>query len=127
MTRLRLFGASALLVLGLTGCEGLKRALTAHTDVVARVGSQELTVQRLTELLGDSEVPLRPDAIRSIAQLWVNYQLVALAAAQGDTLGTIEDADAGMWAALAQITFREVQEVIGKDWGTVDSTTFEAT
>ena len=125
MTRLRLFGASALLVLGLTGCDGLKRALTAHTDVVARVGSQELTVQRLTELLGDSEVPLRPDAIRSIAQLWVNYQLVALAAAEGDTLGTIEDADAGMWAALAQLKFREVQGVIGKDWGTVDSTTFE--
>ncbi|MEN9791388.1 MAG: hypothetical protein RLZZ63_1046, partial [Gemmatimonadota bacterium] len=125
MTRLRLFGASALLVLGLSGCDGLKRALTAHTDVVARVGSQELTVQRLTELLGDSEVPLRPDAINSIAQLWVNYQLVALAAAEGDTLGTIEDADAGMWAALAQLKFREVQEVIGKDWGTVDSTTFE--
>jgi peptidyl-prolyl cis-trans isomerase D len=70
-------------------------------------------------------VPLRPDAIRSIAQLWVNYQLVALAGARGDTLGTIADADAGMWAALAQLKFREVQEVIGKDWGTVDSMTFE--
>jgi hypothetical protein len=126
MTRFRLLGASALLVLGLTGCDGLKRALTAHTDVVARVGSQELTVQRLTEMLGDSDVPLRPDAIRSIAQLWVNYQLVALAGARGDTLGSIADADAGMWAALAQLKFREVQEVIGKDWGTVDPATFEA-
>ena len=125
MTRLRLALVSLVALLGLSSCAALKDAMTAHVDVVARAGSQELHVDSVAALLGATDVPLRPDAIRSVAQLWVNYQLLAAAAADGDTLGTIEDADEGMWAAIAQLRFRKVFDVISKDWAKVDSSTFE--
>ena len=125
MTRTRLFLATFATLVGLSSCQAFKDAMTAHVDVVARAGSQELTVNRLGELLGGAEIPLGPEAVRTVAQLWVNYQLVALAAAKGDTLGTIKDADEGMWSAIAQLRFRKVFDVISKDWGTVDSSTFE--
>mgnify|MGYP006147244865 CR=1 FL=1 len=34
----------------LAACDGFKEAMTAHVDVVARAGSQELSVTRLAEL-----------------------------------------------------------------------------
>jgi hypothetical protein len=73
----------ALLVL--SACAGLKDALTAHVDVVARAGSQELSVSQLAKLMSDAQVPARKDVATAIANLWVNYQLVAIGGAKGDT------------------------------------------
>lgn len=125
MTRIRLFSASLVLVAGLTACEGFKEAMTAHVDTVARAGSQELTVTRLAELLGTTDVPLQPDAIRTVAQLWVNYQLLGMAGAAGDSLGTDEQADAGMWSMVAQLKSRKYYAIIAKDWGQGDPSSYE--
>ena len=46
----------------LAACDGFKEAMTAHVDVVARAGSQELSVTRLAELLG-VRVDARQDAL----------------------------------------------------------------
>src|SRR5688572_22349539 len=67
-------------------CDGFKEAMTAHVDVAARAGSQELSVTRLGELLGASKIPLRRDVVQTVADMWVNYQLLARAAAHSDTL-----------------------------------------
>ncbi|MBP7551575.1 MAG: peptidylprolyl isomerase [Gemmatimonadaceae bacterium] len=126
MTRTRLLTASLAAVLGLTACEGLKEAMTAHVDTVARAGSQELTVTRLAELVGPTDVPLQADAIRTIAQLWVNYQLLGHAAARGDSLFTDADADLGMWSAIAQMRSRKLYDELAKGWsGNLDPATFE--
>jgi hypothetical protein len=127
MTRTRLLTASFVALLGLSACEGLKEAMTAHVDVVARAGSQELTVTRLAELVGPTDVPLQADAIRTIAQLWVNYQLLGHAAARGDSLFTDADADAGMWSAIAQMRSRKLYDIISKDWaaGNTDAATMQ--
>ena len=125
MTRIRLFSASLVLVAGLTACEGFKEAMTAHVDTVARAGSQELTVTRLAELLGTTDVPLQPDAIRTVAQLWVNYQLLGRAGAAGDSLSTDAQADAGMWSMVAQLKSRKYYAIIAKDWGQGDPGTYE--
>jgi peptidyl-prolyl cis-trans isomerase D len=125
MTRTRILAASLVALLGVTACEGFKEAMTAHVDVVARAGSQELTVKRLSELLGPTDVPLRADAIRTVAQLWVNYQLLAQAGAAGDTLATPADADAGMWSAIAQLRTRKFYEGIAATWPAADPSTFE--
>lgn len=124
MTRTRLFSALAL-VLGLTACEGFREAMTAHVDVVARAGSQELTVDRLAEMMRDTDVPLQPEAVRTLAQLWVNYQLLGHAGAQGDSLRSPESADAGMWSTIAQQRMQQLFEVISKDWSNLDPATFE--
>ena len=125
MTRTRLLSATLVALLGLSACEGFKNAMTAHVDVVARAGSQELTVTHLAELLGPTDVPLRADAVRTVAQLWVNYQLLGYAAAHGDSLGTPEAADAGMWSAIAQLKSKKFYEIVGKDWGNVNPVEFE--
>ena len=107
MTRLRLALVAVILVAA-TACGALKDAMTAHVDVVARAGSQELTVSELSSMLANSQVPLRADVARSLAQLWVNYQLLGQAAAANDTLGTVELADRGMWSAIDQMKLPSV-------------------
>ena len=95
----------AVLVLSATtlaACGGLKDALTAHVDVVAKAGSQELSVTRLSDLLGNSKlgVPINKDVATLVARdLWVPYQLLGLAAAHGDSVNepkAIDAAAAGM-------------------------------
>ena len=72
----------------LTACEGLKEALTAHVDVVAKAGSQELSVNRLGDLLGDAkiQVPVSRETAVILADIWTGYQQLAYAAAHGDSL-----------------------------------------
>ena len=53
-------------------------AFSAHADVVARAAGQELTVTRLAELIAPQKtVPLRREVVDRIADLWVDYQLLA--------------------------------------------------
>jgi hypothetical protein len=96
MTRTSLLGL-ALCATTLAACSGLKDALTAHVDVVARAGSQELSVTRLSDLLGNSKigVPITKDVATLVARdLWVPYQLLGLAAARGDSLTDAKAIDA---------------------------------
>jgi peptidyl-prolyl cis-trans isomerase D len=92
----------ALCATSVAACSGLKDALTAHVDVVARAGSQELSVTRLGDLLGKSKinVPVSREVATLVARdLWVPYQLLGLAAARGDSLAdakAIDAAAAGM-------------------------------
>ena len=94
--------ALALCATSFSACGGLKDALTAHVDVVARAGSQELSVNRLSDLLGKAklQVPINTEVATLVARdLWVPYQLLGLAAARGDSLGdpkSIESAASGM-------------------------------
>ena len=74
--------------LTLTACQGLKEALTAHVDVVARAGSQELSVERLGNLLGNAkiQVPVTRETATILADIWSGYQQLAYAAAHNDSL-----------------------------------------
>ncbi len=86
----------------LAACDGLSEAFTAHADVVATAGSQELGVDRLADLLGKAkmQIPINNEVTALIARdLWIPYQLLALAAARGDSLssaGAIDSAAVGM-------------------------------
>ncbi len=125
MTRLRLLVASLVTVVAVSSCAAFTEAMTAHADTVARAGSQELTVDELAQLLANSDVPLRPDAARTLAQLWVNFQLLGQAGAHGDSLSTPEDADRGMWSSFAQIQTRKYYDHVAQGWGAVDSAGLE--
>src|SRR5689334_22230967 len=94
----------------LVACDGLKEALTAHVDVVARAASQELSVNRLSDMLGNSKigVPVNRDVASLIARdLWVPYQLLAAAAAKGDSLNDPKAIDA---AAVGMIDRAKLQK-----------------
>ncbi len=111
----------------LAACDGFKEAMTAHVDVVARAGSQELSVTRLAELLGSSQVPLDPqrgkDIARAVANVWVDYQLLGRAAARNDSLTDVEKIDDALWAEISQMRSQKWYEQVSKTWGTPDSAT----
>ena len=106
-----------ILVLGastLAACDGLKEALTAHVDVVARAGSQELSVTRLGDMLGNSKigVPVNRDVASLVARdLWVPYQLLGAAAAKGDSLADVKAIDV---AASGMIERAKLQKFMEK-------------
>ena len=95
-------------------CDGFKEAMSAHQDVVARAGGQELSVTRLSELMGASKVPLQKDVARAVADLWVSYQLLGHAAANGDSLNDQKLVDDVMWAKLSEARMAKLYEEISK-------------
>ena len=107
----------------LAGCGG---GLNAHTDTVAKAGSQELTVQKLSDLLGKSKIPLRKDVVRVVADLWVNYQLLAKAGANGDSLNDPKALDSALWAPIANARARKFFEVVSKGFTITAPTDGEA-
>ncbi len=95
------FAAFAALV-PLLGCDSLKEAMTAHVGVVARAESEELSVDRLADLMGNSQVPLAKPVAEQIADAWVSYQLLGRAAADGDSLSDSTLIDKVMWPVYTQ-------------------------
>jgi hypothetical protein len=102
-------------------CDGFKEAMTAHVDVAAKAGSQELSVTRLGDLLGASKVPLRRDVVKSVADIWVNYQLLARAAAHGDSLNQKETIDEAMWPATTNTRVKKWYDIVAKTFPAGDT------
>jgi len=117
----RNFVVAAAAVLTISACSGLKDALNAHTDWVARAGSAELTVVKLATMLGKSRAPIRKDIAKSIANVWVDYQLLGHAAAHKDSLADSRDIDEAMWPAIANLKARKWYDVVSKGWGVEDT------
>ena len=126
MPRIRLRAAVLVTTFAVTACAGLKDALTAHVDLVARAGSQELTTQRLVQMMTAAGVPPKKEVAVAISNLWVNYQLLAQAGAKGDTLGDNSAVDEAMWAQIAQLKSKKFYENVAKSFPAVDASTFEA-
>lgn len=126
MKRNVILATTLVATLGIAACDGFKEALTAHVDVVARAGTQELSVTRLGDLIGNAKVPLRKDVANAVAQIWVSYQLLGYAGAHDDTLHDAKVADAAMWSAVAQEKSKAFYAAVAKDWAKVDSSTLPA-
>ena len=97
----------------LTACDGLREALTAHTDVVAKAEGQELSVERLSDLLGNSALPqlnVGREVAMLVSELWTNYQLLGVAAARGDSLKDPELVAKATEGVAAQIRLRRFME-----------------
>jgi peptidyl-prolyl cis-trans isomerase C len=74
-------------MLALVGCD----AMTAHTGVVARVGQQELTVDETVEMLaGNPRIPPQPEVVGMVADLWVDYMMLANLLAADSTLAELD-------------------------------------
>jgi peptidyl-prolyl cis-trans isomerase D len=117
----RTFAIAAAAALTLSACSGLRDALNAHTDWVARAGSADLSVTRLATLLGKSRAPIRKDIAKSIANVWVDYQLLGVAAAHNDSLNDPKLIDEAMWPALANLKGKKWYDMVSRNWGNVDS------
>jgi hypothetical protein len=87
LTRWALLVAAAPLA---ASCGNFGKAMTAHTDVVARAAGKELKVDEAAEILaGVPGLPVAPEHVASLAQLWTDYALLATAAAEDSTLAVL--------------------------------------
>ncbi|MDB4916244.1 MAG: Peptidylprolyl isomerase, partial [Gemmatimonadetes bacterium] len=124
---------SPLLVLGLsigtlTACDALGSAFSAHTAVVAKAGSQELTTARLADMLGKAklQIPLNREVATLIARdLWVPYQLLGVAAARGDSLADGKAIDSAATAMLENARLGRFMESVSSKF-TADTSGGEA-
>lgn len=77
--------------LALAACGGFGSAMTAHTDVVAKAAGKELKVEDAAQLLASNpQIPEDPQVVRALADLWVDYTLLATAAAEDSTLAVLD-------------------------------------
>ena len=100
----------------LAACQGFKEAMTAHVDVAAKAASQELSATRLADLLGGSKlpVPVTRENVGIIANLWVDYQLLAHAAAVGDSLDDKKAIDAAIAPLTNSMLLRRFMDSVAK-------------
>jgi peptidyl-prolyl cis-trans isomerase D len=109
----------------LVACEGFKKAMGSHSDTVAKAGSQELTVDRLSALLSQAKVPVTPDIAKAITNIWVDYQLLGSAAAHNDSLSDPKLVDDALWPIIAQMRAGKWHDVVVKSFN-IDTTGAEA-
>ncbi len=112
--------------LTLAACEGFKEALTAHVDVAARAEDQELSVERLAEMIGNTDFPVTPEFARTLSGLWVDYQLLGHAAARGDSLKDTTRLDKVLWPMIAEARVNAFHDRMLAAAPKHDSTTNEA-
>jgi peptidyl-prolyl cis-trans isomerase C len=114
VSRWLLVAAAAPLVLA--GCNRFGEAMTAHTDVVARAAGHELKVDEAARLLASNpEIPADPQVVRALADIWVDYTLLATAAAEDTTLAAVDMERFTREAREQQLVWKLRQAVIQPD------------
>lgn len=114
--KIRSVAALLVAVATLGACDGLREALTAHVDVAAKAEDQELSVNRLSDLLGQStlQIPVNRETAMIIGDLWVNYQLLGVAAARGDSLNDPKVVDEAALGITSNVRLRRFMESVTK-------------
>jgi peptidyl-prolyl cis-trans isomerase C len=75
----------------LSGCGRFGEAMTAHTDIVARAAGKELKVAEAARLLASNpQVPADPQVVQALAEIWVDYTLLATAVAEDTSLAALD-------------------------------------
>lgn len=89
VARKQVIPASALIFL--SSCAGMGEAMSAHTDLVARAAGHELRVEEAAAMLaGNPQIPADPQVVRALADLWIDYALLATAVAEDSTLAALD-------------------------------------
>ncbi|HEX8363285.1 MAG TPA: peptidylprolyl isomerase [Longimicrobium sp.] len=77
--------------LALAGCGSFGKAMGAHTDTVAQAAGKELKVEEAASLLAaNPQVQPTEDLVGELARMWVDYTLLATAAAEDTTLAVLD-------------------------------------
>ena len=78
-------------LLALSAAVACDSAPEADSSYVAQAGEQQWTVEQAAAVLAPrNDLPARPDVVRALANLWLDYTLLATAAAQDTTLAALD-------------------------------------
>lgn len=73
-----------------TACDSFGQAMTSHQDVLARAAGHELSVDKAASLFAlNPRIPPQPDVVNAIANLWIDYTLLATAITKDSTLNAV--------------------------------------
>jgi PPIC-type PPIASE domain len=105
-----LLAPSLLILLGSAGCSNFRDLFTAHADVAAEAGGQELPAKRLAQIMSSAGkgVQINGDAGRLVANVWVDYTLLGQAVAHDKV-----PVDS---ASVAEAVWPEISEIRGTRW-----------
>ncbi len=92
---------------------------SSNPDVAAKAGDQQLSSQRLAEVLAESQAPLEKDVARNIAELWVNYELAGIAAANNDSLSDPKVMREALWSQIDNIRVKKFYDAVSQGWDTI--------
>jgi hypothetical protein len=100
----------AVLATGLLGCNSFRDLFSAHADVAAEAGSQQLPAQRLAQILstGGKGVKVNRETADYVANVWVDYALLGQAVARGQL-----PLDS---ASIAEAVWPDISELKGTHW-----------
>lgn len=72
-------------------CDSFGQAMTAHTDLVARAGVHELTIEETASWLAENDrLPAQREVVDAVANLWIDYILLAQAASEDPSLESLD-------------------------------------
>ena len=98
-------------VLALAGCSALRDAFSAHVEVAGSAAGQTLSVERLAGLVGRApRIPVRPDVISGVANVYLDYAVFATALGRGRDLRDSTLAAAAEWPLVAQLKWERYHE-----------------
>ncbi|TLY48125.1 MAG: hypothetical protein E6K55_14355 [Gemmatimonadetes bacterium] len=100
---------SILAALVLAGCGGgLRDAFSAHAEVAGTAAGQTLSVERLATLVGKAQrIPLRPDVLTGVANVYLDYAVLATALGHGRNLHDSSLVLAAEWPLVAQLKWEQ--------------------
>ena len=94
-------GLGLLVVLG---CNSFRDLFSAHADQAAEAAGQELTAERLAQIMGQTKgVQITREAADFVANVWVDFTLFAQALAQQKNLSDSATIVETMWPQIAQV------------------------
>jgi PPIC-type PPIASE domain len=102
--------APALVLSGsLAGCDRARDLFTAHAGTAAEAAGQELSAERLAQIMSSAKgVRLTREAAELVANVWIDYSLLAQAVARGEL-----PVDS---VSVAEALWHEVAEIKGTRW-----------
>lgn len=75
----------------LAACDAVTGRLSSNASLLARAAGHELTIDEASELLASqSQLPNQPEVVQALADLWIDYTLLAVAASEDSTLGSVD-------------------------------------
>ena len=98
-----------LLSAGLSGCDSFRDLFSAHADIAAEAGGQQLSSERLAQILSTGK-GIKPthETANFVSNIWTDYALFAQAAVEGKL-----PVDS---AGVAQVVWPELAELRGSHW-----------
>lgn len=93
------------------GCSALRDAFSGHSGEAARAAGQTLSVQRLADLAARVRgMPLEQRNLARLAGAYVDYALLAMAMAKGDSLTDSGLVAQAMWPVITQLKYSHYVE-----------------